>query len=118
MSGGTTLEIPWPPPELSPNARLHWRAHSKAKKLYKDLCAWQLLGQPRPNVDHNSRIPITITLSPPDNRRRDRDNMQAALKYGLDCIAYRMGVDDNRFDPSYRFADPVKGGRVKVEVGQ
>ena len=117
MGVGTLIELPWPPAELSPNARLHWRALDRAKKAYKDLCAWQLLGQPRPNVDHNDRIPITITLNPPDNRRRDRDNMQAALKYGLDCVAYRMGVDDNRFDPSYRFAEPVKGGRVSVEVG-
>lgn len=115
----SSFTLPWPPAELSPNARLHWRALSRAKKAYKDLCAWELLGQPKPRIDHGNRIPITITLCPPDNRRRDRDNMQSALKYGLDMLAARMGVDDNRFDPSYRFsyAAPPRG-LVTVEIGE
>lgn len=113
------LELPWPPSELSPNARMHWRSLSRAKKAYKDLCAWKLLGQPRPVINHSDRIPITITFCPPDNRRRDRDNMQSSLKYGLDMVAARMGVDDNRFDPSYRFSYAAPpSGKVTVEVGQ
>ena len=113
------LELPWPPPELSPNARLHWRALDRAKKAYKDLCSWMLLGQPKPTINHAGRIPITIIFNPPDNRRRDRDNMQSALKYGLDILANRMGVDDNRFYPIYRFsyAAPPRG-KVTIEVGQ
>jgi hypothetical protein len=42
--------------------------------------------------------------------------MQASLKYGLDQLARTMGVDDYRFDPSYRFAEPSKPGKVVIEL--
>ena len=35
-----TLTLPWPPKELSPNARQHWSKLAKAKKAYRDACAW------------------------------------------------------------------------------
>lgn len=111
-----SVDLPWPPKELSPNARLHWRAVSKAKKAYKAECAWSLFQTPVPELP-TGRIPIVITISPPDNRRRDRDNLQSALKYGIDQLALHWGVDDYLFDPSYHFAEPVKGGRVVVRIG-
>jgi crossover junction endodeoxyribonuclease RusA len=110
------IELPFPPASLSPNARLHWRALDRAKKQYKADCAWLLFQTPVPELG-DGRIPLTITISPPDRRRRDRDNMQSAIKYGLDTLAVHWGVDDYLFDPSYRFAEPVKGGRVVIEVG-
>jgi crossover junction endodeoxyribonuclease RusA len=119
MPGGSPFlfVLPWPPAKLSPNARLHWRALDRAKKAYKTECAWILLESPIPDLPEG-RIPLTITLSPPDNRKRDRDNMQGALKYGLDQLAKHLGVDDYLFDPTYRFADPVKGGGVVVELAR
>ena len=30
--------LPWPPKVLSPNARAHWRARSKAAKAYRYSC--------------------------------------------------------------------------------
>jgi Holliday junction resolvase RusA-like endonuclease len=90
---------------------------ARAKKAYKAACAWELFQTPTPWVEPpNGRIPIAITIAPPDNRRRDRDNIQSSLKYALDELANHLGVDDYLFDPSYRFADPVKGGRITVEV--
>ena len=115
-SGGTLIELPFPPASLSPNARLHWRALSKAKKAYKAECAWMLFQTPVPELT-GERIPLRITISPPDRRRRDRDNLQHSLKYGLDQIAQHWGVDDYLFDPSYQFGEPVKGGKVLVEIG-
>jgi crossover junction endodeoxyribonuclease RusA len=112
-----SYSLPWPPKDLSPNARLHWRSMARAKKAYKAACAWELFQTPTPWVEPpNGRIPIAITIAPPDNRRRDRDNIQSSLKYALDELANHLGVDDYLFDPSYRFADPVKGGRITVEV--
>ncbi len=35
-----TLTLPWPPKELSPNARQHWSKLAKTKKAYRDACAW------------------------------------------------------------------------------
>lgn len=108
--------LPFPPRELSPNARLHWRALDRAKKAYKADCAWCLFQCPVPELTAGERIPITITISPPDKRRRDRDNLIFGTKYALDQLALHMGVDDYLFDPSYRFAEPVKGGGVVVEL--
>jgi crossover junction endodeoxyribonuclease RusA len=116
MSGaGTTYVLPFPPRELSPNARLHWRALDRAKKAYKAECGWCLFQCPVPELPEG-RIALTITISPPDKRRRDRDNMQHGLKYGLDQLAQHLGVDDYLFDPSYKFGEPVKGGGVVIEL--
>ncbi len=108
------VELPWPPKELSPNARLHWRALARHKTAYKERCMVKLDSQCAPKITHDGRIPLVITISPPDRRRRD--NLQHSLKYALDRLAVRLLVDDYRFDPSYVFAEPVKGGRVTVEV--
>lgn len=109
--------LPWPPAALSPNARLHWRALDRAKKAYKAECLWRLDGQCVPKIHNDENILLTITLHPPDRRKRDRDNMQSALKYGLDSLAVRLLVDDYRFEPTYRFSEPVKGGKVVITIG-
>ena len=117
MSGNyTRVELPFPPAKLSPNARLHWRALAKVKKAYKAECAWMLFQTPVPELG-GGRIPLRISISPPDRRRRDRDNLQSSLKYGLDQLAQHWGVDDYLFDPSYTFGEPVEGGRVIIEIG-
>lgn len=117
MSGGSEIVLPWPPSELSPNARCHWRKVHKAKQEYKWSCAATLCPIRPPRVA-KGRIPLSITISPPDRRRRDRDNMQASLKYALDCVAEWLGADDYLFDPTYTFGDPVPGGKVVVVVGE
>jgi crossover junction endodeoxyribonuclease RusA len=114
------IVLPWPPKELSPNARLHWRAVHKAKAAYKDQCHYWILEQRKKLRDvelSDGRIPLLITISPPDRRKRDRDNLQSSLKYALDSLAIRLGVDDYLFDPSYTFGEPVEGGRVTVRIG-
>ena len=110
------IELPWPPKQLSPNARLHWRAVHKAKSAYKLECVTLLRPLMPPRVS-DGRLPITVTICPPDNRKRDRDNIQASLKYALDCVAKWLGVDDYLFDPSYTFGEPVKGGRISILIG-
>jgi crossover junction endodeoxyribonuclease RusA len=59
---------------------------------------------------------MTVTFHPPDNRRRDRTNMEASMKAGFDGMADAMGVDDNRFAPTYRKGEIVKGGKVVVTI--
>ncbi len=112
------MQLPFPPAKLSPNARLHWRALAKVKKAYKAECAWSLFSKPSPSFADGERIPLLITINPPDRRRRDRDNLQHSLKYALDELANHLGVDDFFFEPSYRFGEPVKGGRVVIVVGE
>jgi crossover junction endodeoxyribonuclease RusA len=109
------IELPWPPKELSPNARLHWAKKSKAVKLYRSSCGW-IAKQNVPNIPAGN-MAVKITFYPPDSRRRDRDNTIASFKAGQDGIADGWGVDDVRFNPvTYAWGPCVKGGKVIIEI--
>lgn len=116
-----TVALPFPPAELSPNKRLHWAKKAKIVKQYRWDCnmligmAWWKEG-PLRRWPYDGEIPISVTFCPPDKRRRDRDNMLASFKAGFDGIADALGVDDNRFIPTHRVGEVVKGGKVIVEI--
>jgi crossover junction endodeoxyribonuclease RusA len=103
--------LPWPRPELSPNARVNWRTKCSAAKRYK-LSAYLLAKAARPVPG----LTVSITFNPPDNVRRDLDNMLASIKSGLDGIAYAIGVDDSKWALTIAKGAPVKGGQVVVKV--
>lgn len=109
-----TIELPWPPRELSPNARVHWGKvrgkNSPGDKYMRDCIL--LTPKSIPDGTH-----LSIEFRPPDKRRRDLDNMLASFKRGIDAIASVMGVDDYTFSLSLKRGDPIKGGRVIVEIG-
>jgi len=44
------------------------------------------------------------------------DNAIAAFKGGADGLADAWGIDDRHFIVTYKWAEPVKGGRVVVEL--
>ena len=108
------LTLPWPPKELSPNARHHWGALSRAKKAYRAACAWTAKEQGARKVEADA-LAVRITFVPPDRRARDTDNMLASIKAGLDGLADVLGVDDSRWTLTIARADEV-GGMVRVEV--
>jgi crossover junction endodeoxyribonuclease RusA len=108
------LRLPWPPSLLSPNARGSWRKKEGARKKYKSDCG-HLAKAAIPSFCNNE-IHLKIVFYPPDNRRRDLDNMLASIKYGLDAIAQSWGVDDNRFAMTIRRGCVIKHGLVTVEV--
>lgn len=113
------LDLPWPSPDLSPNARAHWAVTAKAKKLArKDACTATkaaISAHGKPDLGEG-RIPVRITFYPPDRRRRDDDNMVGSFKAYRDGIADALGVDDQRFRPHYFFDDAAKPGRVEVFI--
>ena len=109
------IELPWPPPELSPNAkrRKHWRVYQPIAKEYRLRCfLLTAAAGPPPGCKITA-----ITFYPPDRRRRDDDGMIGAFKAGRDGVADALGCDDHKFRPAYRFGDPVKGGRVVIVIG-
>lgn len=110
------LVLPWPPKILSPNARPHWAVKARAVKAYRAGC--YLLAKGFPVTFGAGDIPLTVTFCPPDARRRDRDNLIASMKAGMDGIAQAWGVDDSRFVPTYRMGKPVEHGEVVIEVGK
>ncbi len=112
------LELPWPPKELSPNARHHWAAAARAKKAFRSRCRALGEGQALASVKNGAqRVLVSLTFFPPDKRHRDWDNMLASMKAGLDGLADAMGVDDSRWRLSFNVSDVVeKGGLVLVTV--
>ncbi len=110
------ITLNWPPPELSPNARVHWAKRASKVKSYRSQCGWKARSQGLFPSDADE-VAMTITFRPPDLRRRDRDNMIAAFKAGMDGISDAIGVDDSRFIPTYRVGDTYLGGAVIVEIG-
>lgn len=114
-----TVELPWPPSALRPNASSpgSWRKKQGAAKSYKAECMILL----RPTAcwqrfDVVDRAHLHITFCPPDKRRRDLDNMLASFKQGIDAIAEAMGVDDFGFSFTILRGQPVKGGIVRITV--
>ena len=116
------IELPWPDSSLAPNRKngRHWGAvHSaKVKRLadarYLALAAMRQQGYAPPP----GTLPLVVTFHAPDKRRRDLDNLLAALKADFDGVAQALGVDDQQFEPlTLRRGAPVKGGLVVLEVG-
>lgn len=112
----TSITLPWPPRELSPNFRTRrasWLA--RLRKEYRRKCAnilWDRGVQP-------VRDPTLreVIFHPPNKRARDLDNLIASTKALRDGLEDAMGVDDVNFNETpHRIGTPVKGGAVVVMI--
>lgn len=112
----TEIVLPWPPKELSPNARLHWAKLANAKKAYREACAWQAKAQGVTPIKAE-KLHLTLTFVPPTRRAFDLDNALARTKAGLDGLADVLGVDDKHWSLTIQKGDGI-GGMVKVQVTQ
>lgn len=112
------LTLPWPPKDLSPNARVHWSRRSKAAKAYRHACYMLAIqGGAKAGIPWEGDIHVWIDFYPPDRRHRDDDNMIAAFKSGRDGIAQAFGVDDKRFR-IHPYVKSETGGMVKVRFSR
>jgi len=61
---------------------------------------------------------LEFSFHPPDNRRRDVQNMPATVKGAIDGIADAMGCDDSGFRPVFptEFGANAKGGCVLIHI--
>lgn len=109
------VTLPWPPKELSPNARIHWSRRSKAAKAYRRACHVLTLEAGIRGVDWDGDVHLWIDFFPPDRRHRDDDNMIAAFKSGRDGMADAMSINDKRFR-IHPYVQTAIGGMVKVRI--
>lgn len=107
------IRLPWPPRELSPNCRKDRRRTTRQRAAYRDA-GFYASKEVGAKVDPDAHL--CITFHPPDDRRRDLDNMLASAKFALDGIASASGVDDYGWSFSIKRAEKVKGGAVLVHV--
>lgn len=116
------ITLPYPPKELNPNSRVHYRKKNKASSMLKNaafVLAKEKITPDWSALDHAvgyGHIILEITVHPPRKGRFDLDNATAALKPALDGIAMAWGVDDSLFAFSVWRGDVIKGGSVTVEV--
>lgn len=108
--------LPWPPRELSPNARIHWAKKSKITKAYRNM-ARVLTMQAGLVAPEEGRILLVLEFVPPSRRSYDDDNLIARFKAGRDGIADALGVDDKRFTTQFWLrSEPVTDGAVIAEI--
>lgn len=93
------VTLPFPKKELSPNARLHFMALAKEKRKYREACFWTAKTAGHVKFPGDENLKLTMTFYPPNRRKRDRDNLIASMKSGLDGVADALQVNDCRFDP-------------------
>lgn len=112
----TALVFIWPPRELHPNSRIHWRHRAPITKNMRTYAA-SVVRQARLEPCEGD-IRVKLTFCPPDKRKRDRDGLQANCKAMLDGIADGLGIDDSRFRPVSDIGevDPAGKGFVLAEL--
>ena len=104
--------LPWPPRALSPNSRPpHWAVLAKAKRAYRSACHLEAIAAGWRNgaFAPTDRLHVGLVFVPPDRRRRDIDNLIAAMKSGLDGLADALGVDDSRWTLTCGVEDGIRG---------
>jgi len=112
------IELPWPPPQLSPNKRMHWAALAKYKAKYREECCLAMMS--RIITLPAGPLAMRLTFFRPDRRNYDRDNLLARMKSGLDGMCDALGINDNRFTViTLRVSDiVVDGGAVHVYISE
>ncbi|MGZ4968019.1 MAG: hypothetical protein ACXV8O_01260 [Methylobacter sp.] len=114
------ITLPWPPKELSPNARVHWSVRSKAVKAARQAgfigCKQAQEGSKFKFEYIDGKVHLWIDFHPPSNRRIDDDNCLSRFKSMRDGIADYLGVDDRIFVSHPFVKDKVPGGCVKVRI--
>lgn len=110
------ISLPWPDSALSPNSRPHHFTLARAKKKAKHdafMLAKEALGR----ATLEKPLKAVVTFCPPDERKRDLDNMIASFKAAQDGIALAIGVDDSEWDVSYQRGPVKRRGEVLVTFG-
>lgn len=109
-----TVVLPWPSPALSSNARVHHMALARAKKAYRQACAWQAIAQGARAIKADS-LKVHVTFFRPDRRTYDKDNLIGRFKAGQDGLADVLKVDDGLWDVTHEIAEDI-GGMVRIQV--
>jgi len=119
------LTLSFPPSELSPNSRMHWRKKAKVTADYREECGWTAKAfiadqcpycGPLSKSRHLALTPpvrAVVTFVVPDRRPRDMDNLLASLKAAWDGLT-DAGVLTG--DDAARFA--VERSGIRYEKGE
>lgn len=128
-----TIELPLPPQELRPNARVHWAKKARKVKEYRNRSKWVALHQIQrdfgdlafgdPNGDRCPPFPIEqptvrVTMLNKTARKMDADNLIASMKAAMDGLTDAGVWDDDR---ELTILQPIRGKdatnpRIIIEI--
>lgn len=111
------LFLPFPP-----TVNNYYRHHkygiyiSKKGKLFRELVC-DSINEQLPNVELDNRLKVSITLHPPDKRKRDIDNYNKSL---LDAITQAgLWGDDSQIDQLFNYrGEIIKKGLVHLTISE
>ena len=101
------IRLPFPDRRLSPNARRVWQASLTPKRAAREVgyfaamedCHARGTGSASSlGIIKTKPLHLRIAIHPPDNRRRDVDNIVAALKSYQDGVFDYIGMDDSQIE--------------------
>lgn len=98
------LTLPFPPKELSPNARLHWASKEKYRKVQNEYGYYEAL--PYHNRLGMEYVSLCLTFFPATRRCFDLDGLLSRMKAALDGVAKGLGINDKQFRP------------IKLDIGE
>lgn len=114
MDTPITITLPWPP-----SINHYWRRHGHTYFIsprgitYRKIVGLQSIPFHKSEL-FNKRLSIFICAFPPDNRRRDLDNI---LKCLFDSLQHaEVFADDNQIDVIYVKRMPDLLGQVVVKI--
>lgn len=88
------LSLPWQRQPLSANARLHWAERARVVGAIRTIGK---LAARQARIPRLEKFTAELHLLPPDNRRRDQDNLVPTLKALVDgLIDAGIADDDDR----------------------
>ena len=99
------IEIPSAlPPELSPNARVHWAVKMRASQQLRDTAYYCAYNRLPANWEPLSKASVSITIVVPDRRFiTDSDNTLPRVKPAIDAaVSAGVLVDDAPEHLSYK----------------
>lgn len=114
------IDLPWPPKELSPNARVHRMQRARVARQYRHDCAWATVeasgGIHRCPRLTGSDLELIAEFRMPDKRWRDADNLLAMIKSGLDGVCDATGINDRAFSRVVVERVANGGGTVRLKI--
>lgn len=108
------IELPLPPKELSPNARVHYQVRARATREAKEQVYVAVLEQGRQKqFDHAT---VTVIFVVPNRRRRDKGNLISSAKAYLDGLVEMGVIPDDKWETIEEVYPPVKYQKGKSQT--
>ena len=112
---GVYLTLPFPDPILNPNAHVHWSRKNKPRKVAQKA-GYYIALEKGVKLNPLKRYDVSMVFCPPDERKRDLDNLSASMKAALDGMCRALGIDDKQIRPVPDWGPCVEGGKVEIII--